>query len=404
VVVGSRVTYPPQEVEPDRVLFTLQENVVRLQVELDVTVAAEETTLRSSDNRTFMFKTAQQYQEYAQSVLRFYDRIYNQTARLFNVTLEDVVVQWFLPDFESLLSVGGFVPVYTGGLGEININVVFIRTVNGTVENIAAHELVHRFLGKAGIPPNEFLWLHEGMAQFISVNIVSSLRYEAAETEKENLENSAINLIQFLGGEHFNSISLQHWSPSYQPSNADVNELYAASYYVINRLPQVVKRDGFEYYQGFFEMVGQLPSGFDGVKIKGISELALYLSQAANASVASTLKRWGFNLTDLYASPVQDLITEAGNAVNELNPVFQPYRFMAEYLYQQALLSAETGDWGRARSLLQISISLANLAPLLTLLTIAALLALLAYILARRGRRQLPSVPSPPPEVMQSLT
>jgi hypothetical protein len=404
VVVGSSVTYPPQKVESDRVLFKLQENVVRLQVELGVTVAAEETTLRSSDNRTFMFKTASQYQEYAESILRFYDRIYNQTARLFNVTLEDVVVQWFLPDFESLLSVGGFVPVFTGGLGEININVVFIRTVNGTVEDIAAHELVHRFLGKAGISPNEFLWLHEGMAQYISVNIVSGLGYEGAETERENLENSATSLVQFLGGEHFDSIGLQRWSPSYQPSNADVSSLYAASYYVVSRLPQVVKRDGFEYYRDFFELVGELPSGFDRVKVKGISELALYLSQAANASVASTLKRWGFTVADLYESPVQDLITEAGRAVNELNPVFQPYRFMAEYLYQQALLSAETGDWDRAQSLLQLSISLANLAPLLTLLTIAALLALLAYVLARRSRRQLPPVPPPPPEIMQSST
>jgi len=404
VVVGSSVTYPAQKVESNRVLFTLQENVVRLQVELGINVAAEVTPLRSSDNRTFMFQTEKRYKTYAASVLRFYDGIYNQTVRIFNVTLEDVVVQWFLPDFESLLSVGGFVPLFTGGLGEININIVFIRTVNGTVEGIAAHELVHRFLGKAGISPNEFLWFHEGMAQYISVNIVSSLGYEGAETEKDNLENSATRLIQFLGGEHFDSISLQRWSPSYQPPNADVSSLYAASYYVISRLPQVAQRDGFEYYQGFFELIGQLPSGFDGVKIKGISELALYLSQAANASVASTLKRWGFTVADLYESPVQDLITEAGKAVNELNPVFQPFRFLAEYLYQQALSSAEMGDWDRAQSLLQLSISLANLAPLLTFLTIAALLALLAYVLARRGRRQLPPVPPPPPEIMQSST
>ncbi len=74
------------------------------------------------------------------------------------MTLEDVVVQWFLPDFESLLSVGGFVPLFTGGLGEININIVFIRAVNGTVEDIAAHELVHRFLGKAGISPKRIIF------------------------------------------------------------------------------------------------------------------------------------------------------------------------------------------------------------------------------------------------------
>jgi len=402
IVVGSSVTYPAQKVELNRVLFTLQENVVRLQVEFSVDAVAEVLTLRSDDDETFTFKTLSRYETYAISVLRFYDRIYNQTARLFNVTLENVVVQWFLPDFQSLLSVGGFVPVFTGGLGEININIVFIRTVNGTVEDIAMHELVHRFLGKAGIPPNEFLWFHEGMAQYISVNIVSNMGYEGAETEKANLESSVERLIQLLGGEDFGSIGLQRWSPSYQPSTVDVSSLYAASYYVASRLPQVVRRDGFEYYEGFFELIGKVPSGLKGVKVKSISELAFYLSQAANASVALTLKRWGFTVADFYESPVQDLIAEAGKAVGEANPVFQPYSFLAEYLYQQALSSAEASDWSRAQSLLQLSITLANLAPLLTFLTIVAILALLSYALARRSKRQRLSVPPPPPEVLQS--
>ena len=405
VVVGSRPQpYPAQNVEFNQVLFNLEENVVRLQVEFGIGASAEVTTLRSSDNRTFKFETVSRYETYANNLLNFYDRIYDEASRLFNVTLEDVIVQWFLPDFESLLSVGGFVPLFTGGLGEININIVFIRTVNGTVEDIAMHELVHRFLGKAGIPPNEFLWFHEGMAQYISVNIVSNMGYEGAETEKANLENSVERLIQLLGGEDFGSIDLQRWSPSYQPSTVDVSSLYAASYYVVSRLPQVVRRDGFEYYEGFFELIGKVPSGLNGVKVKSISELALYLSQAANASVASTLKRWGFAVADLYESPVQDLITEAGKAVGELNPVFQPYSFLAEYLYQQALSSAEVGDWSRAQSLLQLSITLANLAPLLTFLTIVAILALLSYALARRSKRQRLSVPPPPPEVLQSST
>jgi hypothetical protein len=400
IVVGSRTTYPPQEVELNRVLFRLGENVVRLQVEFNVDAVADVVTLRSDDNKTFTFETVSRYETYAISVLRFYDRAYNQTARLFNSTLEDVVVQWFLPDFESLLAVGGFVPVFTGGLGEININVVFIRTINGTVENIAMHELVHRFLGKAGIPPNEFLWFHEGMAQYISVNIVSDLGYEGGQMEKANLESSAANLIQ-LYGEDFSSIGLQQWSPSYQPTTADVSALYAASYYVASRLPQVVGRDGFEYYEGFFELIGEIPAGLNGVKVKSISELALYLSQAANASVASTLKRWGFTVADLYESPVQDLITEAGKAVGQVNPIFQPYGLLADYLYQQALLSAEGGDWSRAQSLLQLSITVANLAPLLTFLTIAAILALLSYALVRRSRRPRLVAPPPPPEVLQ---
>ncbi len=399
IVVGSRINYPAQKVELNRVLFRLQENIARLQVEFSMDADAVITPLKSSDDETFTFNTVSRYSEYATGILRFYDLVYNQTARLFNVTLEDVVVQWFLPDFESLLTVGGFVPVFTGGLGEININIVFIRTVNGTVEDIAMHELVHRFLGKAGIPPNEFLWLHEGMAQYISVTTVSNMGYEGGQTDKTNLESSAESLAQQLG-QDFSSIRLQQWSPSFQPPTATVNELYAASYYVTSRLPQIVRRDGFEYYADFFELIGNLTVGSNGEKVTNINELAFYLSQAANSSVALTLTRWGFTVANFYESPVQDLMIETGRAIGQVNPIFQPYRFLAEYLYQQALLSAEAGDWSRTESLLQLSITVANLAPLLTFLTIAAILALLSYALYRLSRRPRLVVPPPPPEIM----
>ncbi len=403
MVVGLDANYQAESenVEPHRVLFTLQENVVRLQVELSVDAEPVTTTLRSSDNKTFAFNTVTRYEAYASNVLRFYDRIYNLITRLFNVTLDDVVVQWFLPDFQSLLTVGGYVPVFTGGLGEININIVFVRAVNGTVEVIATHELVHRFLGKAGIPPNDFLWFHEGLAQFVSVNLVSNMGYEGGDSEKSNLENASTQLTQLLGDDNFSAINLQRWTPSYQPPNVVVGSLYAASYYVVSRLPQVVEQDWTEYYSRFFELVGQLPSGFDGYKIQNISELALYLSQAANASVASTLKRWGFAVADLYESPVQDLIVEAGKAVGAVNPIFQPYKALTDYVYQQALSSAEQGNWDTARSLLQMSIALANLAPLFTFLTIIGLIALLVYVLSRRSKRPRPVVPPPPPEILQ---
>lgn len=402
-VVGSLTSYPVQTVKNNQAYFTIptQENVVRLQIEFSISAALEETPLKSSDG-IFTFNTPSRYENYSRSVLNLYDQIYNQTAQLFNVTLDNVEVQWFLPDFESLLLVGGYVPVFSGGLGAININVVFIRTVNGTIETIAAHELVHRFLGKAGISPNELLWFHEGMAQYISVNIVSDLGYEGARTEKDNLENRASSLIKDRG-ESFAWMDLQGWSPTYQPPPpSNVDSLYVAAYYVTSRLPQVAKGDGFEYYQRFFELIEPLPPDVNGVKIQGISELALYLSQAANASVAFTLRRWGFSLTDLYQSPVQDLVEEAAKEVGGVNPIFQPYKALADFLYEQALLSAEQSDWGRASNFLQLSITIARLAPLLTFLTILGIIALLVFILTRRSRKPRLVVPPPPPEVMQA--
>jgi len=321
--------------------------------------------------------------------LRFYDRIYKNFTGLFNVTLDNVVVQWFLPDFNTLLLVGGFVPVTAGErLGDIYINVVFIRAVNGTIEVIAAHELVHRFLGKAGLSPNDFLWFHEGMAQYASVSFVEKLGYAEAIQERTNLDESATRLIEDTGG---NIGFIQRWKPSTEPQ--DIGKYYVASYYVINKLAEM--HDGLDFYQRFFQLI-------HGAKVDDNNVLTLYLSMAANASVALTLNGWGFNVADFYTdSQVREMIKEAGQAIEKVNPVFQPYRSFAQYFYQQALHSAELGELERAKSELQIAITLANLSPLLTFLTILAILAILVYVLYKRSLKPKPSVPVPPPEILQ---
>lgn len=394
--VGSMGNYQPTQVQSNSLLFSrLQENMGRIQVEFSIgTSTPQYTTLKSNDNRTFSFKSVTRYQNYTREVLKLYDQIYSNFTRLFNITLDNVAVQWFLPDFQTLLTVGGFVPFTGKELGEININIVFIRAVNGTVGVIAAHELVHRFIGKTGISPDNFLWLHEGMAQYISVTTVASLDYEGAKQEKDNLENSATALIQQLADDNFSVIQLQDWSPSYQPPNVEVAYLYTAAYYVVSQMPKIVQQDGLDYYGRFFKLI-------NGVKVNNLNVLALYLSTAANASVALSLQRWGFTVTDLYGSPVSEMIKDAGKTVEGVNPIFQPYKSFAEYFYQQALLSSEKGDWERAKSLLQLAVTMANLAPLLTFLTIIALLALLVYILNRRSKRPKPVVPPLPPEILQ---
>jgi len=393
--VGSMGNYQPTQVQSNRLLFSrLQDmGMGRIQVEFSIGTSPQYTTLKSNDNRTFSFKSVTRYQTYAREVMKLYDRIYSNFTRLFNITLDNVAIQWFLPDFQTLLAVGGFVPFTGKGLGEININIAFIRAVNGTVEVIAAHELVHRFIGNTGISPDNFLWLHEGMAQYISVTTVANLDYEGARQEKENLENAATALIQSLADVNFSVIQLQDWSPSYQPSGVDVGYLYAASYYVVSQLPEIVQRDGLDYYGSFFKLI-------NGVMVNNLSVLALYLSTAANASVALSLQRWGFTVTDLYSSPVSEMIKDVGKTVEGVNPIFQPYKSFAEYFYQQALLSSEKGDWERAKSLLQLAVTMANLAPLLTFVTIIALLALLVYILNRRSKRPKPVVPPLPPEIL----
>jgi hypothetical protein len=397
VIAIGNSEHKPTQVSAHLAVFNLSEKLLRLQIELTTNLPTEYINLQSA-NKIFNFSAVKRYVTYASSVLNLYDRIYSNYSRLFNVTLTPPVeVQFFLPEFDEFLSIGGFTPFTQVGAGTININIFFIRAINGTIEVIAAHELVHHFLIKAGLSPNNFLWFHEGMAQYVSVAFVEKLGYEGATEEKNNLEQGSSQLIQNLGEQNLGFV--QNWSPSDSPSN--VENYYLASYYVVSRLAQ--DYDGLTYYRCFFELM-------HGVNVDNIDVLTLYLSKAANASVALTLQDWGFSITDLYtSSDIREKIVETQKAIAAVSPVFQPYKFLAKSLYRQALLSFKRGDNEGGTSLLQLATVIANLAPLLTLLTIAAILGIIAYLLHRHSKKaklKPPTppalqVPPPPPEIFR---
>jgi len=388
IAAGQNADYPATDVETNRARFSLQENIVRLQVEFSIEFATPEyVTLNGNDNKT-SFTSVARYRSYAENVVNLYDRIYSNFTQLFNVTLDSVApveVQFFLPDFDTLLSVGGFVSFTGGQLGEININVVFIRAIDGTVEVIAAHELVHHFLGVAELFPDKLLWFHEGMAQYVSVTFVEELGYEGGFQERQNLDWTADRVFNQKRG---NIGFIQKWFPDSQPQN--IASYYAASYYVISKLADM--HGGLAYYERFFKLIR-------GAEVDGINVLVFYLSVAADASVAITFEKWGFNVADLYTSP--ELVDQAARTIEATNPIFQPYRWLSEYLFNQAQLSLETGNTDRANSLLRLSIAIAGAAPILTFLTIIIILGLLVYLLSRPSRRPRPAVPQLPPEIIQ---
>jgi hypothetical protein len=370
IAIGNSTNYGPTQVSAHLAVFNLSEKLLRLQIEFTTNLPTEYTELQSA-NKVFNFNAPKRYANYASNILNLYDRIYNNYTRLFNVTDSPVEVQFFLPDFNEFLSIGGFTPFTQAGAGTININIFMIRAINGTIEVIAAHELVHHFLVKAGISPNNFLWFHEGMAQYVSVTIVEGLGYEGATEEKNSLEQSSSLLIQRVGEQNLGFV--QSWSTVNPPSN--VEDYYVASYYVVSRLAQGY--GGLAYYARFFELM-------HGVTVDNINVLTLYLSKAANASVALTLQHWGFSVADLYTSSnFIEKIVETQKAIDAVSPVFQSYKFLAEFLYRLALLSFNRGDMEGGTSLLQLATTIADLAPILTLLTIAAILGIIAYLLQK---------------------
>jgi len=376
---------------PNHVIFSLGSHIERLQIEFET--AKTEPSLKPLNQSIFSFSVPERYESYAQDILSLYDAVYDNFTDLFNVTLESVNVQFFVPEFETLLEVGGFVPFTGKTLGEININIFFIRAVNGTIQTIALHELVHHFLWKAGLSPDNLLWFHEGAAQFFSVETTIDLGYPGATIEKGRLENNAKWFIS-RNGEDFGFI--QSWTPTDQPDN--VGAYYVASYYVVSRLAK--EYGGLDFYKSFFSLIHGLkyePGGW-----KPAEWLAFYLSMAANASVDIKLKQWGFDIDLVYtktkiSSDLAELIYEAEKAVDGLSLVFQPYKLIAEFLYQQALLRLMRGDVDGASQLLRAAITIANLAPLLTLLTLIAIFALLAYILLKRTSKPSSEIPPLPP-------
>jgi len=375
VALGSRGSYKPSRETLNYVLFDLRESLIRLQIEFNTSVASPE--LLTLKQGIFTFESVKRYKSYASDILNLFNDVYNNFVGLFNVTLESVDVRFFMPEFYTLLSVGGYVPFAADKLGDIHINIFFVRAVKGVLEVIALHELVHHFLWKTGLPPIDLLWFHEGMGQYVSIETAGKLGYEGALYERDKLEQGASQLIKYSENFHF----LQEWEPETQP--ADVVTYYVASYYVVSRLAE--KYNELDYYRHFFRLI-------KGIEVKDNNVLAYYLSLAANTSVVPTLRKWGFDVIELHISST--LLEEAGRAVYGVNPAFQPYKFLAESLYKQGLASLERGEIGRANQYLEAAIFMAKLAPLLTLVTIGAVLAVILYALKKRRALPKPETPT----------
>lgn len=371
-VAFGNARYQPDERESTYVLFNLQENLVRLQIEFETNTTPEPVALKQG---VFTFQTERRYENDASKVLKLFNTVYDRFTNLFNATLESVNVQFFIPDFETLLSVGGYVPFTDETFGDIYINIFFMRVTNGTLEVIALHELVHHFLWKIGLSPDRFLWFHEGMAQYVSIEIADGLGYEGASLERERLEDGASQLITY-NGENFDF--LQQWSPASQPT--ETTAYYVASYYVVSRLAE--KHGGLDYYERFFELM-------KGTEVENDDALVYYLSCAAETSVVPDFKRWGFEVADLYANSV--LVEEAERIVTEISPIYFIEKFASNHFYRQALISIEKGEIEQGNRYLSASILIAEMAPTLSIITLVTILATVAFTifaLKRRGRLQ----------------
>jgi len=95
------------------------------------------------------------------------------------------------------------------------------------------------------------------------------------------------------------------------------------------------------------------------------------------------LNAWGFNIPDLYAySP---LLREIESAIENVDPIFQPFKYMAELIYKMVTSGGRVSAEYVLPCLL-MALAVALTAPLLTLLMYSGILfALMLFILKKKG-------------------
>lgn len=373
LAIGTN-SYSPKYLNSNFVEFEglpITENLLRIQI--GFRIPGKNADIIHINSGVFKFETVRRYEMHARKILELYNATYEILVDIFNITFESeeanekLTIKFFIPDFSSLTSIGGYVPFLGQKMGDIYINFMFTRYIEGYLEVVALHELIHHFLWRAGFSPQKLLWFHEGIAQYISIEIARRLNYTGAEIIRNDLENKIQDLEKVFNGDFG---FLAYWSPNIRPQSIDI--LYAAAYYIVSRLAS--SYGGINYYARVFKLT-------KGREVESNIMLCYYLSMAAGESLAVKFRQWGFNVLDLYTySP---FLAQVEKAVGNVNPIFQPFKYLAETIYRLAMKS---GEFNVKYTLLFLTIAFltAIFAPILTLMTYAGVLFTLIILFLKK--------------------
>jgi hypothetical protein len=220
-----------------------------------------------------VIKTPERYYSLAYDLLNQVFVRYNNMTNLFGVSLGEIVITFYVPESQSDFSIGGYVPYSGGEVGDIHVNLIYYRGINGELLLIILHELVHRFLFKLNIDPNKLLWVHEGLAEFISTSLTKNL--PASIDRIKTLDNIAKNLSNYG--------FIENWNPSEQVNN--ILTYYAASYTVFKRLSELY--GGLNGYAKFFRVLS-------GRSVSSTQDIVRALNDAWSTDVTPLFIKWGF--------------------------------------------------------------------------------------------------------------
>ncbi|RLF17330.1 MAG: hypothetical protein DRJ66_01070 [Thermoprotei archaeon] len=282
----------------------------------------------------FTFISPRRYIEEAREILDVYSRAYPLLESLIGVTLNDVIVQFFVPRVFSETYIIGFVPYRPPPRpNEIYLNLLYFRSFKGMIEYGAVHELVHNFLIRANITPYGLLWVHEGLAEYLGITITSIVDKEGKYIAGIQKRKELLERLASLVGNKYGFV--QEWNPLTSTSQ-NIMYYYAVSYIIFRKL--VDTYGGLTVIRKVFSIIRA-----KGCKVTSTSLFIEILSEAIGDDVYPLFKEWGFIVVK--RSEVVTVLNTCKELVRSFNifkyfierDIYDAEKYLNEGLYLTAL-------------------------------------------------------------------
>lgn len=313
----------------------------------------------------FRIEVPTRYSEIAERILELYVEAYHKLSGILGVKPNETVIEvkLFVPDLEQFKEgVAGFVPISADKPGPISLNLFNLRYPNGTMELVALHELTHHFIWATGLEVNR-LWIHEGLAEYLSIELAERLGYMLAAEMRRTQHREAYAVV------NGSSLSfIQAWSFVSRPT--DLRTLYASSFHVFEALGE--KYGGLEFYGKVFEKLRGIP----GVKEDSALATAVGLALEASDRGVVEFRRMGLTgIVNLLALKARIAYLEE---TTERIPEIQISKPILEGILAYIHTLYKTGSYSEAAWLANLAVALAENFSLLS----AAVYSLLASLIA----------------------
>lgn len=315
----------------------------------------------------FHMNIPSRYLDIGRRIMELYGKAYKLLSDILNVRFDETIeVKLFVPTMQQFQEgVAGFVPISPSDLQSINLNLFNLRYINGTMELVALHELAHHFIKATGLSIDK-LWIHEGLAEYISIELASMLGYSDIAYSRYNQH------MQILQGVRLSSLSfIQGWNFVNKP--ADVRLLYAASFYIFHYIGE--RYGGMRFYGKLFDTL----KGMDGVKEDSALATSIGLILGDISLGLSEFRRFGLTgiVDTIGLSSLLSYLREVTKTIPELlisKPVLEAILSQITSLYNRGLYS-------EAKALAEVyqmfvKLPYAITVALYTILTVLALIGL----------------------------